>query len=159
MSRSLADVGWVTRNDGKRDERYRMPQVLNSDGSRDGRYNLFEQPKFSSSENSGVYQIMTSSVCFTLKVYFYIIVSEQFNSGMSVNVNRRLDEHGRCTSDNIVTQMNQAGYRGMDVRARYAAADSRLEARAQELFLLGQRNFAWNSQNNDGAVPYWWRGM
>ncbi|CAF4223897.1 unnamed protein product, partial [Rotaria sordida] len=104
MSRSLADVGWVTRNDGKRDERYRMPQVLNSDGSRDGRYNLFEQPKFSSSE------------------------------------------------------MNQAGYRGMDVRARYAAADSRLEARAQELFLLGQRNFAWNSQNNDGAVPYWWRG-
>jgi len=78
-------------------------------------------------------------------------------SGMSMNVNRRLDEHGRGGLDNIAEQMNQAAYRGMDVRARYAPADSALEARAQELFLLDQRNFAWNSRNNGGINPYWWR--
>jgi hypothetical protein len=78
-------------------------------------------------------------------------------SGMSSDISRRLDEHGRGGLDNIATQMHQAAYRGMDVRGRFASADNPLEARAQELFLLGQRNFAWNSQNNGGINPYWWR--
>lgn len=59
--------------------------------------------------------------------------------------------------DNIALQMNQAANRGMDVRVRYAQADNLYEARAQELFLLNQRNFSWNSANNSGNVPYWWR--
>jgi hypothetical protein len=46
MSRSLNNVGWVQRNDGERDQRYAMPQVLNSDGSRDRRFGLCEQPIF-----------------------------------------------------------------------------------------------------------------
>lgn len=50
MSRTTKDVGWVTRNDGGRDQRYTMPQVLNADGSRDQRFNLFQQPNFRSSE-------------------------------------------------------------------------------------------------------------
>lgn len=50
MSKSMKDVGWVKRNDGERDERYRMPQVLNGDGSRDRRFDLLEQPNFGSSQ-------------------------------------------------------------------------------------------------------------
>ena len=50
MSKSLKDVGWVVRNDGERDERYRMPQVLNIGGSRDRRFDLLEQPNFGSSQ-------------------------------------------------------------------------------------------------------------
>jgi hypothetical protein len=50
MSRSLSNVGWVTRNDGDRDQRFTMPQVLNADGSRDRRFGLLEQPRFGSSE-------------------------------------------------------------------------------------------------------------
>ncbi len=78
-------------------------------------------------------------------------------SGMSNDVHRRLDEHGRGGLDNIALQMHQAANRGMDVRARYASADNPLEARAQELFLLDQRNFSWNSRNNGGIEPFWWR--
>ena len=78
-------------------------------------------------------------------------------SGMSINVNRRLDEHGRGGLDNIATQMHQAANRGMDVRGRFAPADDAFEARAQELYLLDQRNFAWNSRNNGGNNPCWWR--
>jgi hypothetical protein len=50
MSRTPKNVGWVTRNDGERDQRYTMPQVVNADGSRDQRFNLFQQPAFGSSE-------------------------------------------------------------------------------------------------------------
>ena len=50
MSRTLKDVGWVTRNDGDRDQRYTTPQVLNGDGSRDRRFGLFEQPSFGASQ-------------------------------------------------------------------------------------------------------------
>ena len=50
MSRSLSNIGWVVRQDGGRDQRYIMPQVLNVDGSRDMRFGLFEQPKFGSSD-------------------------------------------------------------------------------------------------------------
>jgi hypothetical protein len=50
MSRTLNNVGWVTRNDGERDQRYTMPQVLNGDGSRDRRFGLCEKPIFGSSD-------------------------------------------------------------------------------------------------------------
>lgn len=50
MSRTTKNVGWVTRNDGERDQRYTMPQVLNMNGSRDQRFNLCQQPNFGSSE-------------------------------------------------------------------------------------------------------------
>ena len=96
----------------------------------------------------GVYQLMTSPGVGRPTIQY---------SGMSRDVNRRLDEHGRCGLDNIALQMNQAANRGMDVRVRYAPADSLLEARAQELFLLHQRNYSWNSRNNDGNDRYWWR--
>ncbi len=99
--------------------------------------------------------LLTNTALTVLLCIF--ILSEYEDSGMSMNVSRRLDEHGRRELDNIATQMNQAAYRGMDVRARYAPADSALEARAQELFLLDQRNFAWNSRNNGGNTRYWWR--
>ncbi len=49
MSRSSSNIGWVRRNDGERDQRYAMPQVLNFDGSRDRRFGLCEQPVFGSS--------------------------------------------------------------------------------------------------------------
>jgi chemotaxis regulatin CheY-phosphate phosphatase CheZ len=93
-----------------------------------------------------------------LKVHFCIfMLTEYVDSGISIDVSRRLDEHGRGGLDNIATQMNQAANRGMDVRARYAPADNALEARAQELFLLDQRNYSWNSNNNGGIDTYWWR--
>ncbi|CAF3551591.1 unnamed protein product [Rotaria sp. Silwood1] len=165
MSRTFSNIGWVTRNDGERDQRYTMPQVLNIDGSRDRRFGLFEQPRFGTSDiltqgrsqyyngtnahsGPGVYQLMAT--------YGVGRPTTQY-SGMSLDVNRRLDEHGRGGLDNIATQMNQASYRGMDVRARYASADSPFEARAQELFLLDQRNFSWNSRNNGGIDFGWWR--
>ncbi|CAF1291299.1 unnamed protein product [Rotaria sp. Silwood1] len=50
MSRTFSNIGWVTRNDGERDQRYTMPQVLNIDGSRDRRFGLFEQPRFGTSD-------------------------------------------------------------------------------------------------------------
>ncbi len=50
MSRSSSNVGWVIRDDGERDQRYVMPQVLNADGSRDRRFGLCQQPTFGSSE-------------------------------------------------------------------------------------------------------------
>ena len=50
MSKSSKNIGWVTRSDGERDERFTMPQVLNADGSRDRRFNLFQAPSFGSSE-------------------------------------------------------------------------------------------------------------
>ncbi len=53
--------------------------------------------------------------------------------------------------------MNQANNRGIDTRARYAFANNELEARAQELALLDQRNFDWNSKNNGGANLRWYR--
>lgn len=52
MKKTKGDVGWVTKKDGSRDMRYKMPQVLNSDGSRDMRYGLSEEPKFSSFEKT-----------------------------------------------------------------------------------------------------------
>jgi len=96
----------------------------------------------------GVYQIMTSDGAGRPTTQY---------SGMSNNVNRRLNEHGYGGSDNLTWQMHQANYRGTDVRVRYAEADSALEARAQELYLLGQRDYNWNSRNNDGNVRYWWQ--
>ncbi|CAF3506450.1 unnamed protein product [Rotaria socialis] len=165
MSRTLRDVGWVTRKDGEPDQRYSMPQVLNVDGSKDKRFGSFETPSFGTSETlthgrsqyydqtsapsgPGVYQLMTTNGIGRPKIRY---------TGMSNDIGRRLDEHARCTSDNITTQMNQAANRGMDVRARFAPADSALEARAQELFLLGQRDYAWNERNNGGATKSWWK--
>ena len=78
-------------------------------------------------------------------------------AGMSNDLSRRLDEHGRRGTDNIAMQMDQASSRGMDVRARFAPADSALEARAQELYLLGQRDYAWNARNNGERSRYWWQ--
>jgi predicted GIY-YIG superfamily endonuclease len=78
-------------------------------------------------------------------------------TGMSNDVYRRVDEHGRGEPDNISSFMHQAHIRGIDTRVRYAEADSRMEARAQELFLLSQRNYDWNSQNNGNTNSYWYR--
>jgi hypothetical protein len=78
-------------------------------------------------------------------------------SGMSEDLNRRLNQHGYGGSDNISWPMHQANYRGMDVRVRYAEAGNGLEARAQELYLLGQRNYSWNANNNSGNDYYWWQ--
>ena len=78
-------------------------------------------------------------------------------AGMSRDISRRLDEHGRGGPDNIARQINQAADRGMDVRVRYASADNPLEARAQELHLLDQRDYNWNAQNNDGKDNFWYR--
>lgn len=50
MFRTREDIGWVSRLDGERDQRYAMPQVLNFDGTRDRRFNLFQQPTFGQSE-------------------------------------------------------------------------------------------------------------
>ena len=164
MSRSMGNIGWVQRQDGERDERYRMPQMLNNDGSRDRRFNLYEQPSFGSSELlargrsqyyertstshlAGVYQLSTSNG--------YGRPTTQY-TGMSNDLERRVNEHARASSDNLQLQMNQAANRGMDVRMRFAPADNPFEARAQELFLLGQRNFNWNTNNNGGANERWW---
>ena len=81
----------------------------------------------------------------------------QVKNIIRIDVNRRLNEHARGALDNIATHMHQAAYRGMDVRGRWASADDALEARAEELFLLDQRNFAWNCRNNGGINPHWWR--
>ena len=78
-------------------------------------------------------------------------------TGMTNNLGRRLQEHGRGGFDNIAHPMNQAGYRGMDTRYRYAYADNPFEARAQELYLLNQHNFPWNAMNNGGINPFWYR--
>ncbi|CAF3209923.1 unnamed protein product [Rotaria sp. Silwood2] len=164
MSRTSRNVGWVQRNDGERDQRYTMPQVLNADGSRDRRSGLFETPSFGTSEiltqgrsrfyneinaphGPGVYQLMTTNGAGRPTTQYV---------GMSNDVSRRLDEHGRRENDNIMIQMNQAANRGMDVRACYAPADNTLEARAQELYLLGQRDYSWNDRNNGGADRRWW---
>lgn len=77
-------------------------------------------------------------------------------SGMSGDLNRRLGQHGYGGSDNLSWHMHQANYRGMDTRVRYAEADSQLEARAQELYLLQQREFNWNLRNNGGRDRFWW---
>jgi hypothetical protein len=82
--------------------------------------------------NPGVYQIMTTPG--------YGRPSTMY-TGMTNNLGRRLQEHGRGGFDNIAHPMNQAGYRGMDTRYRYAYADNPFEARAQELYLLNQHNF------------------
>ncbi|UJR16739.1 hypothetical protein I4U23_003639 [Adineta vaga] len=164
MARSQRDIGWVLRNDRERDQRYTMPQVLNFDGSRDRRFGLLEQPVFGSSDlltqgrsryyngidggyGPGVYQLMTMAGMGRPTTQY---------TGMSLDLHRRLNEHGRGGSDNIALQMHQAANRGMDVRARFAPADNIFEARAQELFLLDQRNFSWNSRNNGGIDPSWW---
>ncbi|CAF3496364.1 unnamed protein product [Adineta steineri] len=163
MSRTLKDIGWVVRNDGEPDRRYAMPQVLNYDGSRDRRFDLFQQPTFGPSQlltqgrsqyyngidahaGPGVYQLMTMPGMGRPTTQY---------SGMSNDLSRRLDEHGRGGWDNLASPMHQAAIRGMDVRARFAPADGALEARAQELLLLGQREYSWNSRNNGGFNPHW----
>lgn len=163
MSRSTRDVGWVTRVDGQRDQRYTMPQMLNNDGSRDRRFNSYDRPNFGASEvlthgrsqyyetinaprSSGVYQLSTSDG--------YGRPTTQY-TGMSNDLSRRIDEHARGGFDNLATQMNQAANRGMDVRVRYAPAATPYEARAQEMFLFDQRNFNWNDRNNGGPVRRW----
>jgi len=78
-------------------------------------------------------------------------------TGMSSDLNRRLQEHGRGGWDNIASFMNQAANRGMNTRFRYAQADNIFEARAQELFLLNQGIFPWNAMNNGGIDRYWYR--
>ncbi len=78
-------------------------------------------------------------------------------TGLSNNINGRIDDHGRGGWDNIASFMSQAQDRGIDTRIRYAPASSPMEARAQELSLLEQRNFDWNSKNNGGANRYWYR--
>ncbi|CAF0796889.1 unnamed protein product [Adineta ricciae] len=141
-----------------------MPQVVNIDGSRDRRFGSFQQPVFGSSDlltqgrsqyyndigahnGPGVYQMMTTSGVGRPTIQY---------AGMSMDVHRRLNEHGRGGMDNIAVQMQQAANRGMDLRARFAPADSAFEARAQELFLLNQRDYAWNSRNNGGMTFSWW---
>ena len=93
----------------------------------------------------GVYQLMASNGVGRPATQY---------SGMSINVSRRVNEHDRGGLDNIALQMNQAANRGMDVRVRYAQANSPFEARAQELYLLNQRDYAWNSRNNGGNVSF-----
>lgn len=180
MSRTLKDVGWALRNDGEPDRRFAMPQVLNCDGSRDRRFDLLQQPTFrpshlltearsqnyngiSATNGPGksclLYYLLSLSV-FCIGVYQLMTMpgvgrpTVQY-TGMSNDLNRRLDEHGRGGWDNLASQMHQAANRGMDVRARFAPADSIFEARAQELLLLGQRDFSWNAQNNGGSNPFW----
>ncbi len=81
---------------------------------------------------SGVYQIMTK---------LGQVRPSLMHTGMSNDLNRRLQEHGRDFTDSIASLIHQAAYRGMDTRFRYALADNTREARAQELFLLDQRSF------------------
>lgn len=76
---------------------------------------------------------------------------------MSNDVSQRIDAHTRGEPDNISSFMNQASNRGIDTRVRYAEANSRMEARAQELHLLDNRNFDWNSQNNGDTNRRWYR--
>lgn len=78
-------------------------------------------------------------------------------TGMSNDLHRRMQEHGRGGTDNIADLMNQAANRGINTRFRYSLADNIYEARAQELFLLGQQNFPWNGLNNGGIDRYWYR--
>ncbi len=78
-------------------------------------------------------------------------------TGMSNDMHRRINEHGRGGLDNISPFMSQAQNRGIDTRVRYAPASSPLEAKAQELSLLENRNYDWNSKNNGGANRYWYR--
>jgi predicted GIY-YIG superfamily endonuclease len=78
-------------------------------------------------------------------------------TGMSNDLGRRLQEHGRGGEDNIAHLMNQATHRGIDTRFRYAFANNSREARAQELYLFNQRNYPWNARNNGGIDPFWYR--
>jgi hypothetical protein len=96
----------------------------------------------------GVYQIMTTPGLGRPSMVY---------TGMSNDLSRWLQEHGRGGGDNIASLMNQAAYRGMNTRFRYAPADNIFEARGQELFLLDQQSFPWNAMNNGGIDRFWYR--
>lgn len=160
-ARKTSNVAWVLRADGQRDQRYTMPQVVRADGGRDQRYSTLQAPQFSAwnpltqgrSQTyqsqpvqpgvPGVYEISTRQpgVVGRPNVQY---------AGMDSHLGRRGNDHGRGGSDNIADLVARAANQGLNTQIRYAQANSVAEARAQELYLLDQSLYSWNSQNNEG---------
>lgn len=152
-------IGYPVTKSGDRDMRYSMPCVLKNDGTADQRYNSFQKPEF------GPQHVLTqgksqyyNSVPVQDHPGVYLISTtnggpgrpEQQYVGKDAHLGSRVNDHGRGGGDNIADLMQRAGNQGKTVMVQMSNATSRDEARAQEIYLLDNAHYSWNSQDNDG---------
>lgn len=154
-------VGFPKKKDGSPDMRFQMPQELKSDGTRDRRCNVFNKPEFgpphilvqgqSQSYNPveekkgqpGIYLLSTS-------IPGKPGPKEKQYIGKEKNSGERVNDHGRGGNDNLADLINRTQNQRKTVLSQTAPANSTKEARAQELYMLANSSYSWNSQNNGG---------
>jgi hypothetical protein len=160
MQKTDKDVDFPTKNDGTRDKRYTVPQVINQDGSPDQRYDKLQKPVFGEPHTliegdskfynpvekkegqPGTYILSTDAGKPGPKEAQYV--------GKEANSGSRCNDHGRGGEDNLSDLTNRAQKQGKDVIVQTADANSTLEERAQEKYLLDKSTYSWNDKDNDG---------